>query len=211
MKKLLVALVAMTMVSAAMADGHSMIRLDGCFDGQCDNLNFNMDSDDAKDAELKSQNIALNYAIAFGGNWGAGITYKQMSSTRDGEVYEGSLGESDNYTTTGLSFYWNKDGSWSDSCFAALHYNMTSAKDATVDEDGVNLASDSGAFDRTDISIEYGHRFNLGSLMGVNWNWSPSVMYTMSTTEFDDDYTTGEDTIKSTELTLNVANVAVAF
>lgn len=195
MKKLLVAILALTTVSAFA--GNSMVRLDGCFDGQCDSLDFSQTSDSiestAADDDEKSQNLAINYAMSFAGNWGAGITYKQRSETVDGDV----TSVDDNYTTTGLSFYWNKDGSWDDSCFAALHYSMTQHKetDATGDDDHKD----------TDITLEYGHRYKLGSLMGVNWNWSPSVSYMMSTDSYEDD----DD--KATALMLNVANVAVTW
>jgi len=193
MKKLLVALVALTTVSAFA--GNSMVRLDGCFDGTCDTLDFDMASDDA-DAKSESQTIAFNYAMAFAGNYGAGLTFAQSTETTDGDV----MTVGDKSQTVGVSFYWNKDGSWSDSCFAALHYNMTSNDDTEATTDSGNK--------NTDIVLEYGHRFKIGSVMGLDWNWAPSVSYTMGTKVYNDD---SKDDLKSTSLSLNVANVAVSF
>lgn len=202
MKKLLVAVLALTTMSAFA--GNSMIKLDGCFDGTCDTLDFNMAGDDVEDAEASSMNLALNYAMAFGGNYGAGITFAKSTKTTDGDMVVGN--ESDNAQTIGLSFYWNKDGSWDDSCFAAFHYNMVSWADADVTAGGAD-SEDSGT-EATQIGLEFGHRYKLGSLMGVNWNWTPSVSYTMTASEGNAD---GSDTVNSTDLTINVANMAVTF
>jgi len=205
MKKLLVALVALTTVSA-FADGHSMVKLDGCFDGRCDTLDFNMASDDdgnsTNSAEEKSQTIALNYAMAFGGNFGAGLTYVSRSATADGDIAAVSDAEDaiKNSNTIGLSFYWNKDGSFTDSCFAALHHNTTTTK-----EDDVTPAADESTT-TTEIVLEYGHRYGFGKVMGVTMNWVPSVSYTMGTVAYDN----GDDD-KTTSLQLNVANFAATF
>ncbi len=195
MKKLLVALVALTTVSAFA--GNSMVRLDGCFDGTCDSLDFDMMKDDADNAN-ESQNLAINYAMAFAGNWGAGVKFMKGTETVDGDIAAGS--EEDNYQTIGLAGYYNIHGAWDDSCFVALHYDMK-----TVSEN--DTTADTGWKD-TVITLEYGHRFMLGSLMGMNWNWSPSVSYAMTKRAFDDD---AKDDLNITHLTLNVANVAVTF
>lgn len=201
MKNLLVGILALTTATAAFADGHSMIKLDGCLDdGRCSNLDFNMGGDDTEDAEAANQTIALNYARAFAGNYGAGITYVQASETADGDISDAN--QSDNFNTIGLSFYWNKDGSWSKSCFAALHHMTTTYSESDqTDTTGNDVM--------TDISLEYGHRYALGSaMMGVTMNWVPSVSYHMTKTSKQDE---DADDINSTELRLNVANFAATF
>lgn len=202
MKKLLVAILALTTASAFA--GNSMIRLDGCFDGTCDTLDFDMFSDDVEDSEAATQNLALNYAMAFGGNWGAGLTYKSNTSTTDGDKADPtySAGETnyDNSNSIIISGYYNIDGAWDDSCFVGLHYGMTTVEDGD--------ATDDSGWKATSITLEYGHRYKLGSLMGVNWNWAPSVSYDMTTATPNAD---DSDDIKTTNLTLNVANVAVTF
>ena len=211
MKKLLIALVALTMTASAFAHGHSMVKLNFCFDGTCDNLNLGMSNDDTKDAEVKTQNIALNYAMAFGGNFGAGLTYITSDKTTDGDVT--TVG--DKYNTIGLSFYWNKDGSFSDSCFAALHYDMKTTDDrADKDNNNDGDTTDTGESGKdsghknTTITLEYGHRYNLGKLMGVNWNYSPSVTYAMDTKAPSAD---GADDVKTNTLAINAVNFAATF
>lgn len=201
MKKLLVAILALTTASASFADGHSMVRLDGCFDnGQCDNLNLLMESDtiESTDADDDTANtaFAFNYAMAFAGNYGAGITYKSMNKTTDGDV--AAVG--DKSSTIGLSFYWNQAGAWSDSCFAALHYNMTTNDDNDTTDDSGNK--------QTDIVLEFGHRYKIGTFSGLTMNWSPSATYTMGTTAYNND---DADDDKQTELAINFANLAVVF
>ncbi len=196
MKKLLVAILALTTASAFA--GNSMIRLDGCFDGTCDTLDFDMYSDDVKDSETKTQNLALNYAMSFAGNWGAGLTFAQESKTTDGDI--SSSNQENNHQAITISGYYNMDGAWDDSCFVGLHYTMDTVEDH-------DTTDDSGWKDTT-IGLEFGHRYKLGSLVGVNWNWAPSVSYNMTTRAFNND---DADDVKATNLTLNVANVAVTF
>jgi len=193
MKKLLVAVLALSTVSAFA--GKSMVKLDGCFDGQCDTLDFGMSNDD-QDNKVETQKIALNYAYAFTGNFAAGLTYVSKNNVTDGDVQ--AVG--DKYNTIGLNFYYNLDGAFEDSCFAALHYNMTTNEDTAA-------ATDTGD-KQTAIVLEYGHRFALGKLAGVHWNWSPSVTYSMNTTDANAD---GTDDVKTNTLAINVANFAVTF
>lgn len=200
MKKLLLALVAVTMTATAFADGHNMIRLDGCTDdGRCNNLDFNMYSDtdeNGDDADAESnQTIALNYARSFG-MWGAGLTYISKNNQTDGETAD----VGDKSTTIGLSGYYNLEGKWSDTCFFALHYNMT-----TNDDDETTDSGNS----QTDIVLEYGHRYAIGKAMfGVTVHWSPSVSYTMGTTAQNND---DADDDTQTTLTFNIANFAAVF
>jgi hypothetical protein len=199
MKKILVAILALSTASA-FAEG-SMVKLDGCTtDGVCDGLNFTMNSETHEntvaDDDTSETSFGLNYAMAFAGNYGAGLTYVSKNKATDGDV--GAVG--DKYNMIGLSFYWNKDGSWSDSCFAALHYNMLTVDDTTATTDSGNK--------NTDIVLEYGHRFKLGKMMGVNWNWVPSVAYTMGTTVYNN---SAADDDKATNLTINVGNFAIAY
>jgi hypothetical protein len=196
MKKLLVAVVALSTVSAFA--GKSMVRLDGCFDGQCDSLDFGSSTSKAGASgskEVKKQTINLNYAYAFTDTFGAGLTYKSKNNTTGGDV----MAAGDEATTTGISLYWNKDGMWSDSCFAALHYDMIDNKDSKGAKDGS---------EGTNITLEYGHRYSLGNLMGVNWNWAPSATYAMGTSKGN---ASGSKDDKTTALALNVANFAVSF
>lgn len=194
MKKLLVVAVAVLVSASAFAQ-KSLVRLDGCFDGQCDNLDLRLTGDD-QDKEEKSQTIALNYAYLFTDNIGAGLTYRTHKATVDGDV----TNVGDDSSTIGLSGYYNLNGGWNDTSFVALHYNMTTNGDDDTTKDSGNK--------ETDIVLEYGHRVTVGKAFGVNFSWAPSVSYTMSKRAEND---SKNDDVNSTALTLNVANVAVTF
>ena len=199
MKKLLVGLLTLT-TATGFAAGEHMIKLDGCLDdGRCSTLDFNMASDDTDSAEDAKQTIALNYAYNWG-MWGAGLTYVTASDTTDGDISDNE--QANNFNTVGLSFYWNKDGSWADSCFAALHHTTTSYEES-------DATATTGNESVTTIGLEAGHRYALGKAMfGMTVNWVPSVYYNMTTTVSNDD---SKDDVKSTELKVNVANFAVTF
>lgn len=200
MKKLLIALLAITTASAFA--GNSMVRLDGCFDGQCDNLDLRMAGDDVENSDVALQNIALNYAHSFG-NWGAGLTYKMNSRTADGDKADPAYslgGAVNNSNEIIISGYYNVDGSWDDSCFVGLHIGLLTVEDG-------DATDDSGWKGQT-ITLEYGHRFKLGSLGKVNFNWAPSVSYAMATLDRNAD---GADDIKTTDLKINAVNVAVTY
>ena len=179
MKKLLVVAVAV-LVSASAFASKMMVELDGCVDGgRCSNLDFHMDSqgESAEDAEddVSGMDLAFNFNYLFTDNIGAGLTYKSMSNKTGGEV--GAVGE-DNSTTIGLSGFYNLQGGWADSCWVALHYDMTTL----AEPDGGDGAS------VTDITLEYGHRFALGTAWGLNLNYAPSVGYRMRTYQSDADW-----------------------
>jgi len=203
MKKMLIALVALTMTASAFADGHSMVKLDNCTNnGRCTGLDLMTFSNDA-DAKNEDSRIALNYAMAFAGNFGAGLTYITEKDTSDGDKNSAS----DASDTIGLSFYWNKAGSFSDSCFAALHYDMETADTGVTTTAGVTTDDDDD-YKKTTISLQYGHRYPLGKVAGVTMNWVPSATYAMGTTNYGKD---GKDDLKTTTLSLQFANFAATF
>mgnify|MGYP000247643909 CR=1 FL=1 len=193
MKKLLVAVLALTTASA-FAGNMNMIKLDGCFDGTCDTLDFDMNSDDVDGSEAEDMTIAFNYARSFG-KFGAGLTYVNKKNTKDGDVQ--AVGDKSN--TIGLSGYYNMHGQWDDSCFVGLHYSMTDNSDTDATTDSGNKV--------TTISLEYGHRFTIGAIKGHTFSWVPSVTYNMATQAPNG---SGDD-VKTTTLSLNMANVALTF
>jgi predicted porin len=195
MKKIIIVAILATLSVNAFAQ-KGMVKLDGCFDGQCSNLNFGMDDDDAAGvsaSETETMSYALNYAHDFG-KFGAGITYASSTKETDGKV----AAAGDESTTIVVSGYWNKAGHWNDSCFAAVHYSMGTTEASDGSNDG---------YETTTIGLEWGHRYTLGKLAKLNWNWVPSVSYNMSTKELD----AGGDDQETTEVVINVANFAVTF
>jgi hypothetical protein len=172
MKKLLVIAVAALMTSTAFAQKH-MVRFYGWDDGATSN-SFDVSFDTTKnsggteDANSASNKLFLNYAYALNNTWQVGLTYKNENTGTN----EGS--------TIGLSAYWNKDGNLLDTCYFAFHYDMMSTAKGTYNGVGED---DSGSM----MTLEYGHRFNLGKAWGFNLTYSPSVALSQSTIAYDAD------------------------
>ncbi|MFT6632447.1 MAG: hypothetical protein ACJAS4_002410 [Bacteriovoracaceae bacterium] len=174
MKKLLVAVLALTTMSA-FAGTDNMVRFTNIDnDANTRSFDVSMSSDDA-DNKTTSQNIALNYARAFG-QWQVGATYR----TNSGET--GTVKSAG--TTIGLSGYWNAESDLGNTCYVGLHYNMHAASDGSYSFNGGDdaIGEDDTA---TTIALEYGHRWNVGSAWGMNLTYAPSVTYNMTSYSWD--------------------------
>ena len=204
MKKFIVLAVAALSMNA-FADHHQkhMVSLSGYEGGNANaqdrSLDFSYSKDDA-DSEVKSQNIALNYAYAFNDQWQAGVVYKRFKKTTDGDI--GNSG--DDSTTMGLKAIYNFNG-LTNSNYLALGYQITK-----VEEDETPTAQDDATETKV-ISLEFGHRFSLGNLWGMNFNYSPSVTVAQSTLEDDAPAVTADDEVKTTSVTLNFVKFDVLF
>lgn len=163
MKKLLVAIVASSMTAAAFAGSANMVRFTNFWDSAA-NRSFDVsfdktdNKDGTEDAETSSNNIALNYARAFG-QYQAGFTFKNNNNNGDTQ-------------TIGLSGYYNMKEDLLNTCYVGLHYNMTTASN----DDKTNT-----------IGLEYGHRWAVGSAWGMNLTFAPSVVLSQATTQYDAD------------------------
>ena len=192
MKKLLVVAVAALMTSTAFAQKH-MVRMYGWDSGdRASSFDFSTTSND-KTAKTATTNIAINYAYAITDAFQLGVTYKSYTGEEAGTDV--------NKTTQGLSFYYNVDKKVQDTCYLALHYNMTAWGEA----EGTTAAKDDA---QTDIILEYGHRFAVGSAWGFNLNFAPSVSYVMSTFTPD---AAGQDDVATTSLAWNFLKFDVLF
>ena len=164
MKKLLVALIAIT-TSSVFAANDNMVRFTNI-----DNTNttrsfdVSMSSDDA-DNKTTEQNIAVNYARAFG-QFQVGVTYRSYAGESGGNKNAG--------TTMGLSGYYNLESDLANTCYLALHYDMHASSKNGYDFGGKNLGEDDTA---STITLEYGHRWAVGSAWGFNLTFAPSVMF----------------------------------
>lgn len=183
MRKLLVAAVAVVMTTSAFAQSN-MVRFTNFWDStetRSFDVSFGTEKDKGgvKDANSATSNVALNYARAFG-QYQVGFTYKNYNSANT------------NMNTVGLSAYYNMAKDLTNTCYVGLHYDMAKNKS----DDKTNT-----------ITVEYGHRFNIGSAWGMNLTYAPSLAYSQATTELD---AGGEDAVKS-NLTWNWAKVDVLF
>ena len=204
MKKLLVAVLALTTASA-FAGTDNMVRMYGWDGGdRAKSFDVSMTGDDAEEAG-KSSNIALNYARAFG-QWQVGITYRTWSAATTGTADSDASG-----TTMGLSGYYNLESDLGNTCYVALHYNMHSSGDGGYSFDGGHqaLGEDDTA---TSIVLEYGHRWTVGSGWGLNLAYAPSVTYTMTSYAWDADDVQDDAVGKSyTDLGWNFLKFDVMF
>jgi long-subunit fatty acid transport protein len=202
MKKFIVLAVAALSMNA-FAQKH-MVTLSGYETGdQTDrSLDFGYGKNDA-DAEVKVQNIALNYAYALNDQWQVGGVYKNYKATVDGDVVAGSNGS----TTMGLQAIYNFSG-LTNSNYIALGYQIQTLEESDVESEAG--ANDEGDDDdkTTTISLEFGHRFSLGNLWGMNFNYSPSAVLSQSTL---DPAASGSDEVKTTAVTLNFVKFDVLF
>lgn len=192
MKKLLAVAAVTLMTGSAFANTH-MVRMYGWDSGARNNsFDFNTYSDDTAN-EVTARNIALNYAYAITGSIQVGATFKNYQRTSDSDVQAGS------FQTLGLSGYYNFAGQTVDTTYVGLHFDATTfADDATTNSrDGE---------EQTDIILEAGHRFSVGTGWGFNLNYAPSVLYTMNTTTPD-----GGDDTKTNTLTWNFLKFDVLF
>lgn len=185
MKKLLVALLAISAVSA-FAHNHEMkghmhkgkdlkhmVRfydfgntgVSGSFDVSFDTKTS---ENGTKDKDTAGNNIALNYAYAINNKFQIGGTYKN-NNQGSGDI-----------TTLGVSAYYNTGKSLDSTCYFGLHYNVQT--DKTQDDE----------LDMNTIGLEYGHRFHVGHVWGIHLTYSPSLNYNMSTTDYDEEETSNE-------------------
>jgi hypothetical protein len=110
-----------------------------------------------KDDETANNHVALNYARAFG-QWQAGLTFENTAT---------SAGDDQ---TIGLSGYYNMEADLLNTCYVAFHYDMMTA------------SSDDKT---TTMSLEYGHRWAVGSAWGLNLTFAPSVAISQAVTAYD--------------------------
>ena len=192
MKKFIVLAVAALSMNA-FAQKH-MVTLSGYEggDAQDRSLDFGYSTGDETD-EVKTQNIALNYAYAFNDQWQLGVVYKNLKTTTDGDV----AAAGDHVTTMVVQAIYNFSG-LTNTNYLALGYQVSKSEESDAGNDEVNSKA---------IGLEFGHRFSLGNLWNMNFNYSPSV--TLSQTTVDDD--AAADEVKTTAVSLNFVKFDVLF
>lgn len=194
MKKLLCAVLALSTVSAFAAK--HMVTLSGYETGNEQNKSLDFSNVTGGSAHDNTSNIALNYAYAVTDAVQVGALYKKYKDTTGGDVNANG-----DQTTLGLQAIYNFANKLTDTCYAALHYDMLTSKesDATPNDD----------YKTNTLGLEYGHRFSIGSLGNFNVNYSPSLTLAFAkTTAGDDDVTNDEST---TSVTVNFVKFDVLF
>lgn len=200
MKKLLTAVLALT-AATTFAANENMVRFYGWDGGdRTKSIDLSMSSADA-DEEGKETNIALNYARAFG-QWQVGVTYQTNSGST-----AGTANSDFDMTTIGLSGYYNMESDLGNTCYFGLHYLTHSTSDGGELGD-LTLGEDDKA---STIALEYGHRWTVGSAWGMNLTYAPSVMYSMTTVDWDADADADANGESHTALAWNFLKFDVLF
>lgn len=187
MKKLLVGLLTLTSLSA-FAQRH-MVTLEGYEDDRSDNtrsldLYRSHGGNSGSGNHENTTSYAFNYAFAITGAWQAGALYRNV---------EEEVSDTDS-ETWGVFGIYNFSHQVTDTHYLALKYEMQE------NEAAANKSE-------TDTwSLEFGHRFTLGTIWSMNYSWSPSLELAFAKTDpkSGDDY--GMTTWK-----LNVLKVDVLF
>jgi len=181
MKKLLVAVLALSTVSAFAQK--SLITF-GTFGDAGNSSTFDVSNSTSDDGtnETSTTNVAVNYTYAISDSFMAGVTLGNYAADDSAT----------NFTTAGVQFYYNLDGTVNDTCYVGLHHKVM-----TYGNDDVTTAT----------SLEYGHRFAIGSRKKFNLAFSPSIAYTMSTRDYDAD----QDDMVESSLSWNWIKFDVLF
>ncbi len=193
MKKLLVGFIALTSVSAFASK--SMVTLSGFENDRGGEQERSLDlyHSNGGNTHNTERNLALNYAYAIVPAVQLGVDYANY-------MQEGADKAETKANRWGLFAIYNFAGQLSDTHYVGLKYSM--AKTQTDDS-----AGDETADDKTNAwTLEGGHRFSLGTLWGMNYNWSPSLQVAITNT----DPKVGEKA-STTEFKLNVLKVDVLF
>ena len=196
MKMFLVLAVAALSMSA-FADHHqkSMVTLSGYETGtQTDrSLDFSnaMGSSPRTaggNAHVNATNIALNYAYAVTDAVQVGASYKNYREEISGSSNSASVKE------MGLKVIYNFAGQLSDTNYVAAHYNV---KTEVQSNDKTNT-----------WAAEFGHRFSMGTVWGMNFNYSPSATLAFDKTS---PAASGSDDSSLTSVSLNFVKFDVVF
>lgn len=195
MKTLLAIVVLATSVSA-FAQKH-MVTLTGYETGERTDRSLDFAHSNGGNGANKENesNIALNYAYAVTDAWQVGASYKKYKLETGGEV--ATVG--DESETIGLQVIYNIAGRLTDTSYVAVHYDMNELEDSQGAKDG----------SETNIwGLEFGHRFLLGKLAGMDFNYSPSATASVANTDFN---ASGSDEASTTSVTINFVKFDVLF
>lgn len=174
MKKF-IAILAAVVSFGAIASDHDhkhMVTISGWEDARTADMNRSLDFNwsTGGSSHNTQKAVALNYAYAINGTWQVGAEYGMWDQER-------SAKETIEATRWGLFAIYNFKGQLHNTNYLSLKYSML-----TKEED--NAAGVKSTDDETSTwTLEFGHRFSLGHLWGMDFNWSPSLSVSVADTE----------------------------
>jgi hypothetical protein len=205
MKKLLCAVIALTSVSAFAQK--SMVTLSGYETGDRQDRSLDFTNVTGGSGHDNTSNLAINYAYAVTDALQVGVLYKKFKATSGDDLQLSDDGRGGDQTTMGVQVIWNFANKLTDTSYVAVHYDMLNSKETDLDSDGNDIADND--FKTNTLGLEYGHRFSLGTLGGMNFNYSPSATLAFAKTNGGD--TDVIDDQSTTSVTLNFVKFDVLF
>ncbi len=186
MKKFIVLAVAALSMNAFA--GKHMVTLSGYESGNTEDKSLDFSNVTGNSTNDSNSNIALNYAYEVVTGVQVGASYKNLRN-ESGEVVQAGSQKS-----VGLQAIYNFAGQLSDTNYVAVHYDMNTA---VISNDKTNT-----------WSAEFGHRFSLGTVWGMNFNYSPSASLAFAKTT---PAASGSDDSSTTSVSVNFVKFDVLF
>ena len=187
MKMFLVLAVAALSMSAFASK--SMVTLSGYEGGNTadKSLDFSNLTGNRKPHDVNS-NLALNYAYEVVTGVQVGVSYKNLRNEA------GGVASADSQKSVGLQAIYNFAGQLSDTNYVAVHYDMKTVVESN---------------DKTNTwSAEFGHRFSMGTVWGMNFNYSPSATLAFAKTS---PAASGSDDSSNSSVSVNFVKFDVLF
>ena len=191
MKKLIAIAIATLSLSAYAQK--SMVTLSG-FE-QDDHAARSLNLEFGHDKSESTQNFAVNYAYAVTDAVQVGLNYGQNITKTHGDIAFAG----DKTKKMGLQAIYNFANKLTDTSYAAVHYDTVKSYESEANDDEAKTNT---------WGFEYGHRFSLGNLMGLNVNYSPSATLAFNKVTSDLD---ADDDTSATNFTLNFVKFDVLF
>jgi hypothetical protein len=211
MKKIIIGLVGLISMSASAQ--RSMISLYGFNSGDTLDRSFQLVNAHGTSENLKQNDLAFNYAYAMTDMFQIGVQYKSHELKTGGDIAEFG----DKTSEIGVFGFYNLANRLTNTPY--LYVGYTIAK--TDDSDDLLDTDDDGVGD-TDYKIEgnegrwnigFGYRWSMGSLGGMNFNFSPSI--DLEFAKFETEASSAGTKVKAdsstTAVTLNIVKFDVLF
>lgn len=204
---------ALLVFSAQTFAQRSMVTLSGFDTGDQADRSLNLNYGRGGSGNSKLMNINLNYAYAITEAFQIGLEYKNYKKTSSGDIE--NFGDS--YSGYGAKIIYNFAHKLKDTTYVSIGYGINKIDDSDdkldLDEDGTNetdykIGAETGVW-----NFEIGHRFSLGTILGMNFNYSPSANLSFTKTDAEVKIL-GEkvkDESSTTNLTLNFVKFDVLF
>jgi hypothetical protein len=211
MKKIIFGLVAL-MSFGAYAQ-RSMVSLYGFNSGDTLDRSFQFVNGHGTSDNVKQNDLAFNYAYAITDMFQLGVQYKSHELKTGGDIAEFG----DKSSEIGFFGFYNLANSLTNTPYLYVGYTMAKTDDADdlfdTDADGegdtdYTLEANEGRW-----NIGFGYRWSMGSLGGMNFNFSPSIDLEFSKIETEASLagTKFKEDSSTTAVTLNIVKFDVLF